>query len=69
MGTIIKRKNHDGAITYRVQVRRKGAPTLSATFQTYKDAKEWEVVTEAAIRTKRHFPYKAQEQHTPCRGG
>ena len=64
MGTIIKRKNHDGAITYRVQVRRKGAPTLSATFQTYKDAKEWEVVTEAAIRTKRHFPYKAQEQHT-----
>jgi integrase len=60
MGTIIKRKKLDGTIAYRVQVRRKGAPMLSATFPTYKEAEEWETVTEAAIRTKHHFPYKAQ---------
>ena len=64
MGTIIKRKNHDGTIAYRVQVRCKGTPTFSATFPTRKEAEEWEIVTEDAIRTKQHFPYKTQEQHT-----
>jgi integrase len=56
MATIMKRKNTDGSIVYRAQVRRKGQKTLSATFATRKDAEDFAVKTEAAIVEKRYFP-------------
>jgi integrase len=43
-------------VAYRAQVRIKGRPTESATFPNRKEAKEWGISIEAAIRENRHFP-------------
>lgn len=41
MATIYERKNKDGSISYRVQIRRKDIPFFSITFTTLKEAKNW----------------------------
>jgi integrase len=43
-----------GRITYRVQVRRKGARSQSATFLLRVEAKQWAHFTEARIRRERY---------------
>jgi len=55
MATIQERKNTAGKTNYRVQVRLKGFPTQTATFDRKTDAKKWAQATEAAIREGRHF--------------
>jgi len=55
LATIQKRQGHDGSVTYRVQVRLKGAPDESASFDTKTAAKEWAQRTETAIKENRHF--------------
>lgn len=64
MATIQERKSRDGKTTYRVQVRLKGHPIQSATFDRKTDAKKWAVNTESAIREGRHFKTSAAKKHT-----
>src|SRR5438093_2072813 len=64
MATIIRRPRPNGQTSYRAQVRRKGAPSLSATFTKLSDAKKWIQVTEAAIVEGRHFKTAEAKRHT-----
>ena len=64
MAYIQKRKTDDGKSHYRVQVRLKGFPTQSATFERKTHAKKWAPQTEAAIREGRHFKFVESKKHT-----
>ena len=64
MATIIKRSGKNGQLSYRAQVRRKGAPSLSATFTKPSDARKWIQITEAAILEGRHFKTSEAKKHT-----
>jgi integrase len=64
MAIIVRRLGSNGQTSYRVQVRRKGAPSLSATFAKLSDAKKWVQVTEAAIVEGRHFKTAEAKRHT-----
>jgi hypothetical protein len=64
MATIVRRPGKNGQQVYRVQVRRKGAPPLSATFTKLSDARKWVQVTEAAILEGRYFPTTEAKRHT-----
>jgi len=55
MASIQKRTNTNGEITYRVQIRLKGHPPITATFVRLTDARRWEQQTEAAIKEGRYF--------------
>ena len=46
MATIEQRTNQDGKPVYRVKVRRKGTPSLTATFLRLTDAKKWVQITD-----------------------
>ena len=61
---IEKRESKDGFISYRVQVRMKGYPTQTATFNRITDAKKWAAQTEVAIREGRHFKTIEAKKHT-----
>jgi hypothetical protein len=50
VANIQERKSKDGKTSYRVQVRLKGFPPQTATFERKTDAKRWVLETEAAIR-------------------
>ncbi len=54
----------DGVKKYRVKIRRKGCPTLSATFDRKTDAKNWATQTEAAIQEGRHFKNNLSKKYT-----
>jgi integrase len=47
------------AVSYRVQVRVKGQPAQSETFQNLKEAKAWGASLETAIRENRNHPHLA----------
>ena len=64
MAYIQERKTDDGKIHYRVQVRLKGYPTTTATFERKTDAKLWAQQTEAAMREGRHFKTTEAKKHT-----
>jgi integrase len=64
MATIVRRTDKNGQPSYRAQVRRKGAPSLSATFTKLSDARKWVQVTEAAILEGRHFKTAEAKRHT-----
>jgi integrase len=64
MATIVRRPAKNGQTGYRDQVRRKGAPPLSATFTKLSDAKKWSQITEAAILEGRHFTTAEAKRHT-----
>ena len=64
MATIVQRPGKNGQQVYRAQVRRKGAPPLSATFKKLSDARKWVQVTEAAIFEGRHFKTAEAKRHT-----
>lgn len=64
MAYIQERKTDDGKLHYRVQIRLKGFPTQSATFERKTDAKKWAQQTEAAIREGRHFKFVESKKHT-----
>lgn len=49
MASIRQRTNAEGESTYHVQVRLKGHPTETATFERLTDARKWAQSTEAAI--------------------
>ena len=64
MATIVQRPDKNGQQVYRVQVRRKGAPPLSATFTKLSDARKWVQTTEAAIIEGRHFKTAEAKRRT-----
>jgi len=55
MAYIQKRVSADGSNSYRVQIRLKGCPLESATFDRMTDAREWAAKTEADMKAGRHF--------------
>jgi len=63
MGTINTHRAKDGVITYRARIQRKGQQTLSATFTSLREARQWMTLAEADIIAGRYFPEK-RRQHT-----
>lgn len=55
MARIKERKNKAGQVRYTVEIRIKGHPPTSATFERKTDARLWIQKTEAAIREGKHF--------------
>lgn len=64
MASVEKRTTKDGRASYRVKVRMKGHPPLSATFERKTDAKKWAQQTESAIRDGRYFKTVEAKRHT-----
>jgi len=64
MATIVRRLGKNGQVSYRVEVRRKGAPPQSASFQTLVEARKWAKIREGAVLEGRHFPSTAAKRHT-----
>ena len=62
MANIQKRIGKDGSTSHRVQIRLKGFPPESASFDRLTDAKEWAKKTEADMKAGRHFG--ASKRHT-----
>ena len=64
MATIVRRPGKNGQVSYRVEVRRKGTPPQSASFQTLAEARKWAKIREGAVLEGRHFPSAASKRHT-----
>lgn len=64
MASIEKRVSSEGKVSYRVKIRLKGYPTQTATFERLTDARNWEKITEAAIKEGRHFKTIEAKKHT-----
>ncbi len=64
MAYIQERKDGNGKNHYRVQIRLKGHPTVSATFDRKTDAKEWAKQTETDIKRGRFFQSLEAQKHT-----
>ncbi|MCH7485830.1 MAG: tyrosine-type recombinase/integrase [Proteobacteria bacterium] len=64
MASIQKRVSKQGNVSYRAQVRRKGHPPLTVTFDRKTDAQKWAADREADIRQGRHFKYASAKSHT-----
>ena len=64
MAYIQKRATRDGETRYRVQVRLRGCPPQSATFERLTDAKNWGAQTETEIKQGRYFKAAAAKRHT-----
>jgi hypothetical protein len=63
VATIQTRKT-EGGTRYRVQVRLRGHPPVSASFERRTDARNWAQQTETAIREGRHFPAHEAKRRT-----
>ena len=50
--------------SYRVQIRRRGFPPVTATFERKTDADTWARETEADMSRRRYFPQHEAERHT-----
>lgn len=64
MALIETRKCDDGSPSFRVKVRRKGAPTQTKTFKRLTDAKRWATTIEAAIHEGKTLPSARSRKHT-----
>lgn len=64
MAYIQERKDKEGKTHFRVQIRLKGHPTTTATFERKTDAKLWAQQTEAAMREGRDFKTVEAKKHT-----
>ena len=59
-----KESNQTGHVTYRVRIRQKGAPALSSSFQTRRQAIEWAQRMEAEVRAGRYFGREEDREKT-----
>jgi integrase len=50
--------------SYRAQIRRRGFPPVTATFERKTDADKWTRETEADMSRRRYFPQHEAERHT-----
>lgn len=64
MATIDERKDKEGRLSYRVQVRIKGAAIQRATFTRKTDAKLWAQQVESDIRQGKYFKTTESKKHT-----
>ncbi|MBI4006297.1 MAG: site-specific integrase [Gammaproteobacteria bacterium] len=64
MAYIEKRNDKNGIVRYRAQIRLRGYPQQSATFNRRTDAKTWASQTEVAIKEGRHFKTAEAKRHT-----
>ena len=64
MASIKRRVSSKGVTSFLVQVRLKGYPPQTATFERLTDAKRWAASTESAIREGRHFKTAAAKRTT-----
>jgi hypothetical protein len=64
MATTGRRVTNDGKTIFRVKVRHKGAPALTATFPRLTDARKWAQVTKGAVLEERHFKTAEAKRHT-----
>jgi integrase len=64
MGHIKERSLKDGKVRFQAEIRLKGHPTLSASFDRKTDAKNWIQKTEADIRAGRNQLHLAGKKYT-----
>ncbi len=64
MAYIEKRTHASGKITYRARLRLSGAPAISESFPTRREAKEWSSKMEADIRQGRYFGRSESKERT-----
>lgn len=64
MASLRSKRRSDGSLTYHVQVRVKGHPPQTASFERKTDAKRWGEQTEASIRQRRYFDVFEAQRHT-----
>jgi hypothetical protein len=64
MASIRAKRRPDGTTHYQAQVRVKGHPPQSASFERKTDAKRWGEQTEVAIRQRRYFDVFEAQRHT-----
>ena len=64
MALIEERKTKNGKIKYRVLIRVKGYPTMSATFDKITDARTWANNNESAMKLGRHIKDAEAKKHT-----
>jgi integrase len=64
MANIRKRLTVDGVPYYTVQIRLKGYPPQTETFNRLTDARKWAASTESAIKEGRHFKTAEAKKHT-----
>ena len=64
MGSIQQRKGRDGGVSYRAQVRLRGYPAQTASFERKTDAKVWISKTENALKEGRHLPTAEAKRRT-----
>lgn len=64
MAYIEKRSTQDGKIRYKAQVKLKGHPIQTATFERLTDAKRWAQQVESAIKEGRHFKTSEAKKRT-----
>src|SRR5437667_3426602 len=50
--------------SYRVQIRKRGFPPVTATFERKTDADSWAKATETDMRRRRYFPQHEAERRT-----
>jgi len=63
MASIQARKSANGEVSYRVQVRLRGYPIQTATFDRKTDARKWAAQTESAIQEGRYFKTSESKRH------
>lgn len=64
MATIQRRETGDGKVKYRVQVRLRGYPPQSETFDRLTDAKAWGERVQAELRAGTYLPQAEARRHT-----
>jgi integrase len=64
MATLESRRSADGAVSWRVRVRIKGQPEVTASFSRKTDAARWAQATEASIRERRYFKHSEASKHS-----
>jgi len=64
MATIRERVDSTGNKTYHVQVRIKGFPPQTKTFDTKAVAKQWAAQVETELRAGRYMPRVEAQRHT-----
>jgi integrase len=64
MATIRRRENANGTASFHVQIRMKGHPAVTESFERKTDAKRWAEKTEADMRQGRFFPERVAAKRT-----
>lgn len=65
MGTIVRRDDNKGKVTFQAKIRRVNVPSLSKTFSTKKEAERWLTENELAL-LRGESPYSPQPDTAPA---